>query len=177
MEILLLGELLQARMASTRIRTAKGVQTELKDILSLKKSAENPLGATLRFINKKDAEAYAKEFEAAGGTLKAARVITARAINEGKLNSFFGAVGLSKLNKKERALLSEQIIHGDLNNALADVVEGGKNAFAGTDYTSRAVNFTREHGVRTAELKFDLPENWAKERGRAWLYKNGSISQ
>ena len=156
-----------ARMASTRIRTAKGVQTELKDVLSLKKSAENPLGATLRFINKKDAEVYAKEFEAAGGTLKAARVITARAINEGKLNSFFGAVGLSKLNKKERALLSEQIIHGDLNNALADVVEGGKNAFAGTDYTSRAVNFTREHGVRTAELKFDLPENWAKERGRA----------
>ena len=156
-----------ARMASTRIRTAKGVTTKVSDVLSLKKSAENPLGATLRFINKKEAEAYAKEFEAAGGTLKAARVITARAINEGKLNSFFGSVGLKKLNKQERALLSEQILHGDLNNALADVVEGGKNAFAGTDYTSRAVNFTREHGVRTAELKFDLPETWAKERGRA----------
>ena len=156
-----------ARMASTRIRTAKGVQTELKDVLSLKKSAENPLGATLRFINKKEADAYAKEFEAAGGSLKAARVITARAINEGKLNSFFGSVGLSKLNKKEKELLAEQILHGDLNNALADVVEGGKNAFAGTDYTSRAISFTREHGVRSAELKFSLPKTWAKERGKA----------
>ena len=156
-----------ARMASTRIRTAKGVTTKVSDVLNFKKSAENPLGATLRFINKKDADAYAKEFEAAGGTLKAARVITARAINEGKLNSFFGSVGLSKLNKKEKELLAEQILHGDLNNALADVVEGGKNAFAGTDYTSRSINFTREHGVRSAVLKFDLPETWAKERGRA----------
>ena len=157
--------LAKARMASTRIRTAKGVTAELSDFKSLKKAGENPLGSVLRFFNKKDAEAYAAEFAKTNGSLKDARLITARALNEGKLNSFFGRVGVSKLNQEERELLAEQILHGDLDNALMDVVEGGKNAFAGTDYTTRVINFTRENGVRTTDLKFTIPDNWRKKKG------------
>ena len=38
-----------------------------------------------------------------------------------------------KLTSEDRELLTEQILHGDLDNALMDVVEGGKNAFKGFD--------------------------------------------
>lgn len=157
----------KGRLASTRIRTAQGVVAKLSDYKSMKKAGENPLGSVLRFFNKKDAEAYAAEFAKTNGSVKAARVITARALNEGKLNSFFGKVGLSKLNQEERNLLAEQILHGDLDNALMDVVEGGKNAFAGTDYATRAINFTREHGLRSTELKINIPDNYRIKKGKA----------
>jgi hypothetical protein len=159
--------LVQGRLASTRIRTAKGVVGELSDYKSLGKAGENPLGSVLRFFNKQDAENYAAEFAKTNGSLKAARVITARALNEGKLNSFFGRVGVSKLNQEERDLLAEQILYGDLDNALMDVVEGGKNAFAGTDYATRTLNFTREHGVRSTELKINYPSGYRKKKGKA----------
>jgi hypothetical protein len=100
-----------------------------------------------------------------GGPVQQRRVILAQALNEGKLNRTYKRLGLKPLGKEDKDLLAEQILHGDLDNALADIVEGGKNFAVGIDYVSRAVNFTRQHGVRSAALKIEVPRPYTRAKG------------
>ena len=100
-----------------------------------------------------------------GGPVQQRRVILAQALNEGKLNRAYKKLGLKPLGKLDKELLSEQILHGDLDNALADIVEGGKNFAVGIDYVTRAVNFTRQHGVRSLALKIEVPRPYARAKG------------
>ena len=154
--------LVKGRALSTRLRTARQVE---KGLSGMQKVAENPLGSVMRFVNKKEAKAYGAMIEAAQGDTQKVREILATALNEGKIARFNERVGLSNLTKADRELLGEQIRFGDLDNALADVVEGGRNAFTGIDAYNRTINFTRKNKVRSAELTYTLPGNFRRARG------------
>lgn len=154
--------LVKGRALSTRLRTAAQVE---KGLTGMKSVAANPLGGVMRFVNKKEAKAYGAAIEAAQGDIKKVREILATAINEGKIARFNERVGLAKLTKADRELLAEQIRFGDLDNALADVVEGGRQAFTGIDSYNRTINFARKNKVRTGELSYTLPSNFRRARG------------
>jgi len=154
--------LITGRSLSTRLRTARGFE---KGLTKVQKVAANPLGGVMRFVNKKEADNYAKQIDDAKGDIKVIREITARALNEGKLARFNARVGLGKISQEERDLLAEQIKYGDLDNALMDVVEGGKNAFTGVDQYNKAIALTRKNKVRTAELQYDMGAGFRRAKG------------
>jgi len=152
--------LVKARALSTRLRTARQME---KGLTVFDKASANPLGGVMRFVNGKEAKRYGAAIEAADGDIKKIREITANALNEGKMARFYEKTGLGKFTEADRSALADQIKYGDLDNALMDVVEGGKNAFTGLDAYTRTINFTRKNKVRTAELSYDL------EKGRVAL--------
>jgi hypothetical protein len=154
--------LVKGRALSTRLRTARQVE---KGLTGMQAVANTPLGSVLRFVNKKEAKAYGAAIEAAQGDVKQVREIIANALNEGKIVRLNERLGLGKFTKADRELLAEQIRFGDLDNALADVVEGGRQAFTGIDSYNRVINFTRKNKVRTAELTYTLPSNFRRARG------------
>jgi hypothetical protein len=155
--------LVKARSLSTRLRTARQVE---EGLTTLGKAAQDPLGGVIRFVNKKEAKHYSQAIAAAQGDVVKIRQITAEALNEGKLARFYDQTGLGKFTVDDRKYLQEQILYGDLDNALMDVVEGGKNSFTGVDVFSRTVNFARKNNVRTAELSYNLPKGkFARAKG------------
>ena len=154
--------LVAGRGLSTRLRTVRGTE---KGLTKVQKTAANPLGAVLRFVNKSEAESYAKAIDDAEGDVQVIREITANALNEGKMARFYKRVGLGKFTSEDRELLAEQIKHGDLDNALGDVVEGGRNAFTGIDHYNKSVAFTRKNKVRTAELQYDMGAGFTRAKG------------
>ena len=154
--------LIKSRMLSTRLRTAQQME---KGLTTFEQKAANPLGGALRFINKKESKAYGAAIQAADGDMNQIREIMANALNEGKMARFYGKTGLGKFTETDRAALAMQIKHGDLDNALMDVVEGGKNSFTGVDAYTRTLNFARKNKVRTEELKYNLPKNMSRAKG------------
>ena len=155
--------LVKARGLSTRLRTARQVE---EGLTTLGKAAQDPLGGVIRFVNNKEAKHYTQAIKAAQGDVVKIRQITAEALNEGKLARFYDQTGLGKFTADDRKYLQEQILFGDLDNALMDVVEGGKNSFTGVDVFSRTVNFARKNNVRTAELSYNLPKGkFARAKG------------
>lgn len=154
--------LVKARGFSTRLRTARGLEAGLT---RAQKTAANPLGTVMRFINKDEAARYSKQIDEAGNSLVKIREITATALNEGKIARFNKRFGLSRFTDKDREYLAAQIRNGDLDNALADVVEGGKQTFTGIDAYTRTLNFGRKNKVRTAELNMVMPSNWKRAKG------------
>ena len=155
--------LLKARSLSTRLRTARQVE---EGLTTLGKVAQDPLGGVIRFVNNKEAKHYTEAIKAAEGDIVKIRQITAEALNEGKLARFYDQTGLGKFAEADRKYLQEQILYGDLDNALMDVVEGGKNSFTGVDTFTRTVNFARKNNVRTAELGYNLPKGkFARAKG------------
>jgi hypothetical protein len=129
--------LVKARALSTRLRTARQME---KGLTEFDKISANPLGGVMRFINNKEAKRYGALIEAADGDIKKIREITANALNEGKMSRFYEKTGLGKFTEADRLAMAEQIKYGDLDNALMDVVEGGKNAFTGLDSYTRTIN-------------------------------------
>jgi hypothetical protein len=154
--------LVKARMLSSRLRTAQQMEAGLSRV---DKIAANPLGGVLRFVNRKEAKTYGAAIEAAEGDVTKIREIMANALNEGKMARFYSKTGLGKFTAADREALAEQIKHGDLDNALMDVVEGGKNSFTGVDSYTRTLNFSRKNKVRTEELKYNLPTNISRAKG------------
>jgi len=155
--------LVKARGLSTRLRTARQVE---EGLTTLGKAAQDPLGGVIRFVNRKEAKHYSQAIAAAQGDVVKIRQITAEALNEGKLARFYDQTGLGKFTAADRKYLQEQILYGDLDNALMDVVEGGKNSFTGVDVFSRTLNFARKNNVRTAELGYNLPQGkFARAKG------------
>jgi hypothetical protein len=155
--------LVKARSLSTRLRTARQVE---EGLTTLGKAAQDPLGGVIRFVNKKEAKHYTQAIAAAQGDVVKIRQITAEALNEGKLARFYEQTGLGKFTVDDRKYLQEQILFGDLDNALMDVVEGGKNSFTGVDTFTRTINFARKNNVRTAELGYNLPKGkFARAKG------------
>ena len=155
--------LVKARGLSTRLRTARQVE---EGLTKLGKASQDPLGGVIRFVNKKEAKHYSQAIVAAQGDVVKIRQITAEALNEGKLNRFYERTGLGKFTPDDRKYLQEQILFGDLDNALMDVVEGGKNSFTGVDTFTRTINFARKNNVRTAELGYNLPKGkFARAKG------------
>jgi hypothetical protein len=154
--------LVKGRMLSTRLRTAQQME---KGLTKFEQKAANPLGGALRFINKKEAKAYGALIKDADGNIEEIRKIMAGALNEGKMARFYEKTGLGKFTKADREALAMQIKHGDLDNALMDVVEGGKNSFTGIDAFTRTLNYQRKSKVRTEELGYNLPKNMSRAKG------------
>jgi hypothetical protein len=165
--------LVKGRMLSTRLRTAQQME---KGLTKYGKIANDPLGGALRFINRKESKAYGADIEAAKGDVVKIRMIMANALNEGKMARFYGRTGLGKFTKADREALAEQIKHGDLDNALMDVVEGGKNSFTGVDSYTRTLNFARKNKVRTEELKYNLPKNISRAKGSRGMTRMAPLS-
>ncbi len=156
--------LAKSRFLSTRLRTARQAE---KGLTKWEARANNPLGFMMRMLNKDEAEAYAKRMNDAiesGGGIQEVRTIMAEAINEGKINRFYKAVGLGKMLDADKAALRKQLLHGDLDNALMDVVEGGKQTFTGLDYTTRSLAKARKNRVRNMELKMEYPAGVRRAR-------------
>jgi len=165
--------LVKGRMLSTRLRTAQQME---KGLSKADKIAANPLGGVMRFVNRKEAKAYGAAIQAAEGDVKKIREIMANALNEGKMARFYGKTGLGKFTAADREALAEQIKHGDLDNALMDVVEGGKNSFTGVDSYTRTLNFARKNKVRTEELKYNLPKNVSRAKGARGMERMAPLS-
>jgi len=150
----------KGKLLSTRLRTVRQFRPGMTDA---EKFANNPLGIIMRYVNKSEAESYTQEInkiiESGGGT-KEIRQVFARALNEGKARRFMGRFTL-----EDKAALAEQVIYGNLDNALMDVVEGGKIAFTGLDYTSKSLIAARRSGVRMTEFKAEYPSNIRRTRG------------
>jgi hypothetical protein len=87
--------LVSGRSLSTRLRTARQME---KGLTEFQKKAANPLGGVLRFVNKSEAENYAKQIEAAAGDLTKVRQITAQALNEGKMARFYKRTGIRQVD-------------------------------------------------------------------------------
>lgn len=153
-----------SKYLSTRLRTA----TQLpKGLTGAQKVVENPLGVIMRMVNKSESEKYAVRMKQAqeSGDIEQVRQVFADALTEGKVNRFLGKIGLGKLVEDEARLLSKQIKYGDLDNALEDVVEGGKNLYTGLDYTSRAINQQRGSGGRVVALEVNVENNIKRVKG------------
>ena len=131
------------------------------------KTLNNVLKSTTDEATKITTQAKIAELKASikGGSIQQRRVILAQALNEGKLNRAYKKLGIKAPGQLDKELLQEQILHGDLDNALADIVEGGKNFAVGIDYVSRSVNFTRQHGVRSLALKIEVPRPYTRVKG------------
>jgi hypothetical protein len=157
-----------AKHLSTRSRT---FLQPAKGLTKWEGRAEDPLGVIMRMVNKNESQKYAQkvqEIRERGGDVEEIRELYAQALGEGKMNRFYKAIGLGKMIERDTAILAKQIKFGDLNNALEDVVEGGKNLNVGLDYTQRSINYQRDTGTRVAALEVNIP----KELKRAKVEKN-----
>jgi hypothetical protein len=154
-----------AKHLSTRWRTAAQMP---KGLTTAEKVVENPLGAIMRIVNKQEAQKYTAELKAiqeAGGSVEEVREVFARALTEGKMNRFYKTIGLGKIVDRDAALLAKQIKFGDINNALEDVVEGGKALNTGLDYTTSAINYQRQSGGRLVALEVSVDKNIKRVKG------------
>lgn len=150
----------------------KKAQKDITELNKIIKANQDPRAVQ---VAKNQIALLAKKTE--GGLLNQQRLVIARALNEGKVNRFFQMTGIGKLTENDRRLLAKQILHGDLDNALQDVVEGGKQAFSGLDYTARALYDTRKNGVRTTALKFrDMPTNLRPAKGSRGMVRMAPLA-
>jgi len=199
--------LAKSRYLSTRLNTAIGVR---KGLTKGEIRAENPLGAVMRIVNKKEADKYAAEIaglddaireakeainklkeerkllgaadnlrksqidteiatlreKTQGGLVQQSRNILARALSEGRLNRFRARFGAKPMFQDELDELTEQIIYGDIDNALSIVSEGSVNYVTGNDYLTRSIALQKNTGVRVTALEVNVPKNrFARARG------------
>jgi hypothetical protein len=170
--------LAKSRYLSTRVNTALGMR---KGLTKGEKVVENPLGSIMRILNKKEADKYAAEFAAIdptkGSVVDQARVILARALEEGRVNKLRNKLGLSSLDDEDLTSMAEQITFGNIDNSVSTVSEGAFNFVTGNDYITRAVNLQKNTGVRVAALEINVPNNlYARARGERG-FKNIALGQ
>jgi len=151
--------LTKGRLNSTKLRTVAKYDTTGGRISRV---AADPLGVINRVVRKSDRAYYAQKIKDAGSNVTKVREVLAEAVTSSKL----GAIGI-KFTGKDAEILAEQIRYGDLDNALADVVQAGKNAFTGTDFASRSMRDQKRYG-RVSALKIDIPKNMRRVRGRGY---------
>ena len=101
--------------------------------------------------------------------VKETRVIMAKGLTQGRLNRFRKSLGMKPLNQEGVDFLTEQIVYGDLENLLSVVSEGGLNFATGASFLTDAVEFTRNHGVRSEQLKLIAPRSlYTRAAGRGF---------
>jgi len=101
--------------------------------------------------------------------VKETRVIMAKALTQGRINRFRQSLGMKPLNQEGVDFLTEQIVYGDLENLLSVVSEGGLNFATGASFLTDAVEFTRNHGVRSEQLKLIAPRKmYTRAAGRGF---------
>jgi hypothetical protein len=133
-----------------KIVSAKQTIKELNDTIAISKNADE--------IKNLKAQIAKIESEQSIDIVKETRRIMAKGLTQGRLNKFRETLGLEPLNKEGIDFLTEQIVYGDLENLLSVVSEGGSNFATGASFLTDAVEFTRNHGVRSEQLKLIAPK-------------------
>ena len=151
--------LAKGRLLSTKVRTFAKYDADGNIINRI---SVDPLGVINRVVRAGDRDRFAALVVAAKGDVTQIRELFATAVTESKL----ARIGIT-FGKEDAEILAEHIRYGNLDNALADVVEGGKNSFTGTDFATRALADQRRYG-RTAELKVNLPRKLRKLKGAGY---------
>jgi hypothetical protein len=151
--------LAKGRLLSTKVRTFAKYDADGNIIGRI---SADPLGVINRVVRGADRDRFTAQITAAKGDVTKIREIYATAVTESKL----ARAGIT-IGKEDAEILAEHIRFGNLDNALADVVEGGKNSFTGTDFATRALADQRRYG-RSAELKVNLPKKLRKLKGAGY---------
>ena len=115
-----------------------------------------------------------------GGVVGQTRQILARALTEGRMTRWLDRVGLKPLGQDSIDILTDQVIHGDIENFLGIIGEGGMNFASGATYLDYATDFAKKMGVNTAELKIDLGkarDKYAPAAGARGFREIGLIAQ
>lgn len=94
--------------------------------------------------------------EIAGGAEQEVRKILAQALTAGRVQRFTKQLELKPFLKEESDFLVEQVLHGDVENLLAVVSEGGFNFAAGANYLDQSFDMAKNLGVKQAELRLDF---------------------
>ena len=151
------------------------IDESIKELKELKANIKlNPEARKLKGI--KDRVAFL-EARTKGGHEKAVRRIFAEALTSGRINRYRKALGMKPMFEEEAAIMAEQLLYGNLDNAVAMVSEGGFNFATGADYITRSTLFTRKHGVRSEALIIDDPraKKYARGKGEKGEYKDRSL--
>ena len=121
--------LTKSRLLSTKLQIAAG---------------NNDLGFINKLIRKADVAKYRTEIKTAieEGDVDAARKVMAKAVAESSLGA--------KLDQRSADLLARYIKHGDIENLLASVAEGGKNAIRGLDQYLKITEDVSKYGKSAA---------------------------
>lgn len=135
--------LVKGRLLATKLQTAAG---------------NGDLGFINKLVRKADISKYQAEIKAAAdkGDINAARTVMAKAVTESSLGA--------KLDQRSADLLARYVKHADIDNLLADVAEGGKNATRGLDQYLKVTDDVSKYGKSAA-----LDVN-----GKAYKQKNGT---
>ena len=96
--------------------------------------------------------------ELKGGLDKQVQEVFATTLTSGRLNRWRKSLGMKPLNEADAEILKDHIRFGNLENALADVSEGGMNMFTGNDFITRAENIATQTGVATHALTLKEPK-------------------
>lgn len=91
-----------------------------------------------------------------GGVEKQVRSVLAKALTEGRVQRFAKTYGLSKLDSDGIEFLTEQVLHGDIENLISVISEGGFNFATGANYIDSSFDLAKNLGVKQAELRLDL---------------------
>lgn len=155
-----------------KIVKAKESMAELKKIVATSQDK--------KAIAKAQSEIAKLNKDIEGGLVGQTRAIMARSLTEGRLNKFLNKIGLQPVDKESLDLLTEQVIHGDIENFLGTLSEGGMNFASGGTYIDNAADLVQKLGVNTAELRVDLGavrNKYAQAAGSRGFREIGLISQ
>jgi hypothetical protein len=97
-----------------------------------------------------------------GGLLEQTRRVMAEALTEGRLYKFTRKFGLNPISEDDLALLSDQIVFGDIENFFSTISEGGFNFASGADYIESQMDLIKATGGRMGELRLNLESLSAK---------------
>lgn len=134
--------IVKGRMLSTRLRISKGltadqkIGTVLKNTLTLNTEA-GELGVFNKLVRRKDLARYQEKL-ALAQTPQDVRELMAQAVASEGL--------VAQLDKEGVDILADLIKHGDIDNLLVDVSEGGKNGLRNSDQYLNATNDVAKYG-------------------------------
>ena len=153
----------------TKFETAKNTLPKLRKELA---AAKDPIDIS-------DIELRIKEVEYTikGGVAQQTREVFANALTSGRLNRMRESLGLKPMSIKEAELLKEQLMYGDIENALSVASEGGMNFVTGNDYIARATDLARQTGVRVHALEMKYPAGKFVKKPGERGYKVQAVSK
>lgn len=146
--------LTKGRLLSTKLAIAAG---------------ENNLGFINKVIRKADVSKYQSRIKTAieEGDTDAARKIMAEAVATSSLGA--------KLDQRGADLLARYIKHGDIDNLLGDVAEGGKNAVRGLDQYLKVTQDVSKYG-KSAALEIN-GKTYKNKVGSEFVTENPLLTQ
>ena len=129
-----------------------------------KKIKALPAGSSDIAIHQAEIAALTKEIQ--GGLTEQTRQIFARTLTEGRINRYRQSIGMDPVASDEIEFITEQLKHGNLENALDVISESSSNFATGNDYITRSINLAKQTGVKVHALEIkSSSQNFVKKPG------------